>query len=56
MNLVMALSFGFLCSPMVGYLVVASDLEPRKKVMIAAAGMLVMLVVPVLVLLLAGAA
>jgi hypothetical protein len=53
-DIVMALSIGFLCSPMVGYLVLASNMAPRKKLIIAVAGMLLMLVVPVLVMLLAG--
>jgi hypothetical protein len=53
-NIVIALSFAFLASPFLGYLVLVLPLSPRKKVVIAGIGVALMIAVPLVVLLVAG--
>lgn len=51
---VIVLSLAFLATPLLGYAIIAVNLPPRTKLILALVGAFVLIFVPVLVLLLAG--
>lgn len=54
MTLAVVLAFLFLLSPIVGYMVVASDLPLQTKLWIGAVGVVALAIMPVILLLASG--